>query len=126
MVRKLIGIGELIHLTVSPENATLEVDHELKDAIATANESSLRAAILEVCKQMPQASKVLSIQCRHQSFMNMRIFSRGVVPERVAKQEKRNLCGNCEIEEGEGDGCCKREMIRADEYVIFLLSIVLD
>jgi hypothetical protein len=116
MERTWLGLWpEVTDLTGSPEKLASGLDKQLKEVIATTSHSALRNAVLELCKQMPEASDFLSVLLIPPPVFSTRVEHTGVVQEKATKKRKRNICENCEGDADDNDGCCKWAMMQAAE-----------
>jgi len=106
-------IPDIIDLTASPEKPVLQLDHQLKNAIVTANQDILRNAMLEICKQIPDASKILALLLLPPPTPSMKKRPMKALKKKVSKKRKRvRICENCEGDADASDWCYKFAMMQ--------------
>ena len=92
--------SEIIHLTAtSPSKTSHDLDTMLKHTIAVASESQLHDALVEICRQIPEAAKIeasILVQAAGRTRqIPMEQLAREDFPRASKKRRRDVFCENC-------------------------------
>ncbi|KAH6679092.1 hypothetical protein B0J14DRAFT_634539 [Halenospora varia] len=113
--------SHIIDLTASPDGKTArQLPSNLEDTIKKANDKSIRIALMEVCKQIPEAADIIAplLDTSVPIDFSDAIFKPESEDEeqQVSKKRKRRIrrCIQCDENADNSDVCCEwREMHNA-------------